>query len=352
MSADSSPLFDVCLKADLDPRVLTAATGSLLLTVRGARVLGVFLEGAEDNLLWTAPALGRPADATRLVLSGHWNVGGDRCWLAPEVELHFANPERPAHEEYAVPAAVDPGRYEVEDESETALSLRCDGELTNLLSRRSTTFELSRSISLCGPPCGYADIAPGCSYVGYELSSALAIRYVDRPDAAYGMWQVMQLPPGGTVHVPTRPGAELVDYFQTQVADYCKQTADQVRFPVTGKAQHKLGLRAADVAGRMAYLRPTGENGTLIIRQACVFAGGMYADYPAHARERRDIALQFYNDGGGIGGFGEMEYHSVAASPENLYVTRDISRTWCFAGPLSKLRALGAQLLGVSELTA
>lgn len=347
MSADTSPLFDVCLKADLDPRALTTATGGLVLTVRGARVLGVFLDDAGDNLLWTAPALARPADATRLVLGGQWNVGGDRCWLAPEVELHFANPERPAREEYAVPAAIDPGRYEVEDESETALSLRCDGELPNLVSRRTVTFELSRAISLCPPPC---EVGP-CSYIGYELSSALAIRYVDRPDAAYGLWQLMQLPPGGTVFIPTRPDAELVDYFNSDVAHHCRRAADHVRFPVTGETPHKLGLRAADVTGRMAYLRPAGEHGTLIVRQACVFAGGTYADYPAHSRERRDIALQFYNDDGRMGGFGEMEYHSVAAAPDNLYVTRDLSRTWCFAGPLNKLQALGAQLLGVSELT-
>lgn len=344
MKASSSPLHEVAAAADLGPRVLAAATGELLVTKRGARVLGIYLDAVDENLLWVHPELADVDRARAHVAAGEWNLGGDRCWIAPEIELHFKNPDHPSHENYVVPADIDPGHYAVAAEQPAGVAFAAAGEASNLGSGKPFKFELHRSVAVCAPP---VDVS-GISYVGYSLSSQLTIDEPDRPDAAYGLWQLMQIPPGGRVYIAVHRPPEVVDYFGTGVAGHIQVERDHVIFPVTGTAQHKLGLRAADAVGLMGYCR-SSRNGvaTLIVRQAAVFPGACYADYPGNDRARRDIGLQFYNDSGAIGGFGEMEYHSVAATSDVFFETRDVSRTWGFAGPADRIADIGQTLLGV-----
>jgi hypothetical protein len=124
MDVRQTTLYQIALAAGLQPRALPDAAGGLLLTVYGARVLGIFLDGTPDNLLWTNPAaLTDGAQARRFVGAGEWNLGGARCWLAPELELHFRDPDRPSHANYFVPAAIDPAEYIVQRDVTTAL--RC-----------------------------------------------------------------------------------------------------------------------------------------------------------------------------------------------------------------------------------
>ena len=348
MDLRQTELFQITQEAGFEPRVLSDYTGGLLVTRRGARVLGIFLggvpqNGAPQNLLWANPkTVGTKAAAADTVARGEWNTGGDRVWVAPEIELHFTNPNKPSHAEYAVPPDLDPGKYVIERESPRAISFGASGAAPNLVSMRQFKFTAHREIRLCAPPLELG----GLNYVGYELSSDLHVVAPDRPDACYGLWQLMMVPAGGTIFIPTRGTAEQVDYFQTNVAAHCRTAADHVAFPVTGTTQQKLGLRPDQVRGVMGYYRVIGEVATLIVRQVAVFAGAAYADYPAHARQRRDVALQFYNDTSA--GFGEMEYHSTAAIAENLFSVRDVSRTWCFAGQPARVRGVAATLLGIN----
>lgn len=345
MDIQQKPLYPIASQAGLDPHTLVGPTGGLIITIHGARILGVFLDGARDNLVWTHPELADAERATAFVKRGEWNLGGDRCWLAPELELHFKNPEQPSHEDYAVPSVIDPGRYTIRHASDIGIVLQGGGEVTNLKSGAPFNFETLRSICLCDPP---AD-ATGVSYVGYELQSELRITTPDRDGACYGLWQLVQIPPGGRTYIPVMRKPEIVDYFRTGVDKHIKQHDDYVVFPVTGKAQHKLGVRADDGTGWMAYYRPVGDGrATLMVRQTSIFGGATYADYPAHDPSRRDVALQFYNDSGAIGGFGEMEYHSVAAIADRFFYTRDVSRMWCFGGSADRIQAIGRELLGVS----
>ncbi len=348
MNVQKTPLYEIAAGAGLQPRALPSASGGLIVSVRGARILGIFLDGVSDNLVWTNPdALGDAERAKRARAAGEWNYGGDRCWLAPEIELHFVNPQRPSHKEYAVPPALDPGNYAVRQESAGGLLLHNAGQATNLVSHQVFGFRTTRAITLCAPPLD----TPGLSYVGYELSSELEITSPDRPEACYGLWHLMHLPPGGAVHIATRQKPEIVDYFATNVAAYCRHAPDQVVFPITGMQMQKLGLRAADVTGLFGYYRPAGGgSATLIVRQAAVFAGATYADYPADQRHRRDIAVQCWSNPGTTPTCGEMEYHSIAATAGSFFRTRDVSRTWCFGGPADRVREIGRQLLGVKDV--
>jgi hypothetical protein len=346
MRASETDLLQIATDAGLRPHVFAAEAGDVLVTEHGARILGIFLQHQPENLLWVHPQVLAGSDSARqYVRSGAWNLGGDRCWFAPELDLHFKNPAQPSHEDYVVPAGVDPGDFIAGQLSANAIALRNVGTATNLRSKQTFRFELTREVRLTYPPL---DIA-GLDFAGYELSSLLTIPEVDRPEAQYGLWHLMQVPPGGNVSIPLRnPQPDTVDYFDTNIAGHITAHPTHIEFPVTGTAQHKLGLPAQDVTGAMAYLRPAAEGqATLIVRQATVFPGARYADYPGAQPDRRDIALQFYNDSGSIGGFGELEYHAPAASANNFFRVRDTCRTWCFGGPTDRVLDIARQLLGV-----
>jgi len=344
MNVEKLPLFQIAAPARMGPIALAGERGALLVTTRGARVLGIFLDGVAENLLWVNPAVASSVEsARRFVEAGEWNLGGDRCWLSPELELHFLDAENPSHESYTVPADIDPGNYELEKQFGSGVTFLAPGRVKNARSGGEFSFHMTRTISLCAPPIDVSNL----SYVGYELASELIIVSPDRPEACYGLWQLLQLPAGGTLAIAVRGRPPLVDYFSTGAASHCRCTDACATFPITGRSKHKIGLTARDVTGRMGYYRPIGKDqASLIVRQANVLPGATYADYPAHERDRRDVAIQAYNDSGQFGAFGEMEYHVPAACAENDFHARDVSRTWCFAGSTTPVRDVMQELLG------
>ena len=344
MKTDQLPLFRNAEQAQLEPRVLSSGDGALLLTVTGARILGVFLEGDDSNLLWTNPALtGNAATARRAVRAGEWNLGGERCWISPEIELFFEHPSTPHGDEYEVPADIDPGNYEIDRELGDGVNFVSSGTFLNRRTGIEVPFHLMRGISLCAAPVD----TEGLRYIGYEISSALSIVAADEPTSSYGLWFITQIPAGGTLAFAVREKADLIDIYDSGVGDRCSCTDDCVFFPLRGDGRHKLGISSANATGRYAYLRPA-ENGaaTLIVRQSAVFPGGLYADFPGNDRERRDVAVQAYADDGDLGDYGEMECHALAACAANGFFARDVSRVWCFAGPQERLQSIAERLLG------
>lgn len=78
----------------------------------GGRILGLFTPGSERNFFWTHPALAAAETARDFYKSAQWhNSGGDRTWLAPEVDFFF--PNFPNLEPYWQPREFDPGNYQV-----------------------------------------------------------------------------------------------------------------------------------------------------------------------------------------------------------------------------------------------
>src|ERR1700722_1545773 len=82
----------------------------LLLLPYGARVLGLFAPGSDDNFFWTHPALASEQAAQAFFQTSDWrNTGGDRTWLAPEVDVYF--PNFPDTRIWLVPGGVGPGWF-------------------------------------------------------------------------------------------------------------------------------------------------------------------------------------------------------------------------------------------------
>ena len=64
----------------------------LLILPYGGRILGVYSPGSDENFLWTNSVLEKAESAHAYYESDDWqNSGGDRTWLAPELDFFFSD---------------------------------------------------------------------------------------------------------------------------------------------------------------------------------------------------------------------------------------------------------------------
>ena len=119
MASTDKDLIGVLTSSRKAPVSQKYSDGSrLLLLPYGARVLGLFAPSSDESFFWTHPALATAASAEALFQSHDWhNTGGDRTWLAPEVDVFF--PNFPATAVWHVPPQLDPGNYAAIDTAPT-----------------------------------------------------------------------------------------------------------------------------------------------------------------------------------------------------------------------------------------
>lgn len=83
---------------------------SLIATAAGGRLFGPYL--AEEDLLGWMPDL---HEFEAALAARHWNIGGDRVWLAPERAFNFADPAAML-ESYRVDPVLDPGCWRMTED--------------------------------------------------------------------------------------------------------------------------------------------------------------------------------------------------------------------------------------------
>ena len=124
--------------------------GVALVLPYGGRILGLFAPESERNFFWTHPALDAAETARDFYKSAQWhNSGGDRTWLAPEVDFFF--PNFPNLEPYWQPREFDPGNYQV---TRSNGSLVWTNRFTYKLSRsrRDRRSDDKQAIDRCAQP--------------------------------------------------------------------------------------------------------------------------------------------------------------------------------------------------------
>lgn len=286
------------------------------------RLIGLFPEGSQVNFLWTNP------DPV-----GPWlNVGGDRTWLAPEIELFIGDLRRPM-ETYAVPPSLDPGHWR---STGSSLSLVNETSLRLLRSNQSADVRLTKAYADTPNPIPTAPL----EYAGYTQVTSLETR------ARLSIWNLLQLPPGGTMLIGTRALAQPRGVFGKLGDGELTTSANRVcwRMDRTGP-DTKIAIQADLLTGRAAYLRPCASAGLadLVVREFSVDPGGEYVDAIWEPPHETGWAFQACCVRNGRESFNELEYHA----PVGCH--RDESRVWAFRGPVSSVQAAAEHLLGVDR---
>lgn len=327
--------------------VVTPDGTTVLLLPYGGRVLGLFAPGSEENFYWTNPAL-EHADTARAFYSGKdWqNSGGDRTWLAPEVDIFL--PNYPDTKTYWQPRELDPGNYEAV-RSKHGLELVNKLKLTLSRSKQEVELRITKSVGPAANPLRYEktlDLA-GVQYAGYAQRTRLEILGNAAPEGPMaGLWNLVQMPHGGDLLIPVFHRTEPKIWFG-QISSEDLLVGDHlIRYKMRAAGEHKLGVRAVATTGRVGYLCGSGDTCALIVRNFIVNPSGEYIDVPWKDPEDFGYSTQACNVNSALGAFSELEYHIPAIGGKTMARTcDDTAQVWAFRGPEAKIMAAARCLL-------
>lgn len=346
--ATKSQLLEVLEAVGKPPRVVTNPDGScILLLPYGGRVLGLFAPGSEDNFYWTHPALVAAETARAFYAGADWhNSGGDRTWLAPEVDIFLT--KYPDTNTYWQPRQLDPGNYEVMSSKH---GLQLVNTLSVVLSRsgKEIPLRLTKSVGPARNPLrNEKDIDLGAlAYAGYTQFTTLEIQ--DEPgqdEPPVGLWNLVQMPHGGDLLIPTFSRTEPTVWFGNIAADDLHVGDHLVRYKMRATGEQKLGIRAVATTGRVGYLYGRDDQWMLIIRNYVVNPSGEYVDVPWKHPEDLGYSTQACNVNSDLGSFSELEYHVPAIGGDTGRMScHDAAQVWAFRGPQDAVKSVGRYLL-------
>jgi hypothetical protein len=344
----ASNMMDSLTRIGMPPVVLDTPDGArLLLLPEHGRLLGLYPDDADENFLWTNPALGDEASARAYFARRGWlNPGGDRTWLAPEIELFIGDVDR-VFETYAVPPALDPGQWKLEATSVSEVRLVNETRVRLHRQNRDVGVRLTKTYSVAPNPL--RDVA-GLQVAGYTLATTLEVESQPGVPTRLGIWNLLQLPQPGTMWIPTRAPARPHVVFGALSADELTVTPGLVRWnmaPPGGDA--KISLKPPPLTGRVGYSRASDTPGMhdLVVREFSVGAERDYVDALWAPPHEAGWAFQACCVRNGAECFNELEYHAPAVTARSgEAVIRDESRVWAFRGPKESVAMAARQLLG------
>lgn len=322
----------------------------LIATQRGARLLGPFLADDSPALFWVNPALGSAADLSAFIEAGGWNLGGERMWVAPEIQFNITD-RADFWGTHSIPPALDPGQYNMVTVGESVhfrqqITLDAYNTATGTIA-----LDIARTITPARNPLHTvgeaAALMDGVRYAGYAQQAALTVLGGDPMYAE--MWNLVQLQAGGVLVIPAAEGAEVTRYFGEPRQDALATDNGAFRIALTGQQQYKTGYKAAYLSGRMGYLHQQDGTHYLLVRQFNNDPSTVYAEEPPDAPGVRGHAVHVYNDGGQFGANGEMEANgrTVGGDTGRLSITDTFNMWMYFSDDPAPLQQIGQRLLGV-----
>jgi hypothetical protein len=196
------------------------------------------------------------------------------------------------------------------------------------------------------------DVAPalaGVQYAGYTQRVTLQTTGgASGTRAGVGIWNLVQLPPGGEMLVPLYRRETPQECFGKIPEDRITLGDHLLRVRADFAGSHKIAMKAAALCGRTGYVYQRGEVWTLVVRNFFVNMSGEYIDVQKHDQDDYGYAFQMCRvDEVEFGSFCEMEYHAPAVGdlPDPTR-SEDVSTIWAFRGTREAIAAITEKLLG------
>ena len=319
----------------------------ILLLPFGARILGLYADGNDDNFFWTHPSLEEVDSARSLFIGEKWhNSGGERTWLAPEVDIFF--PDFPDTSRHRPPVELDSSKYRVR---RSHLSVRMERKIRLRLarSRRDVELVVAKSVSPAANPLRHdSHVGNGNQVVQYAgFTQRTSLKLTQAGDGTQvGLWNLIQLPFGGEILVPTFSPASVRVLFGVVPSQDLVVTDHLTRFKLCAPGENKIAIRALATTGRAGYLTRSTNVWELVIRNFFVNPSGEYVDCPKDDMQEIGFAFQAVGVDSSLGRFGELEYHVPALKRGDVQSDcEDISQVWAFRGPSQAILDITRRLL-------
>lgn len=346
-------LSNVVSDAGKSSEVFTTPDGTrLLLLPYGARVLGLYSASSEESFYWNNPLLEGTEKAKAMFADSGWhNTGGDRTWVAPELDTFFPDA---TSQQYWQPRPLDMSDYAVE---RTGGGIQLSREMTLHLARpnRDATLRLTKWFGPAANPLrcerDMAAVHSSIQYAGYTQRVTMQSLDKSGSQPKVGIWNLAQLPAGGDMLVPTYSRAVPQKCFGDVPADHISIDDRLLRIKkIDFAGSHKIAIKAASLCGRTGYVYGQANQWSLVIRNFFVNPSGDYIDVQRHDPEDFGYGFQMCRvDEVEFGSFCEMEYHApgLGALPDPTR-SDDISQVWAFRGTREAIDAIARKLLGVT----
>lgn len=324
---------------------------SLIISQFGGRVFGPFLSPESESIFWLNPAFAATGSFKTFLASGDWNLGGERFWIAPEIQ-YFVKDRTRYWETIGVPPQLDPGDYKLEPAGpgQWRLVQTLSLEAFNVASGFKE-LTLERTIHQVADPLSrlssYQELGQAVLFAGYE--QVVTLSEEKRTGLMSEAWNIIQLNPGGELLIPATPPVEATDYYEP-VGDTLQVIQPHyVSLQINGSRQYKVGYKAAHVFGRLAYFNHLSDGQAyLVVRNFFNNPSAPYLEEPPHLPGQQGDSIHIYNDDGRFGGFGELECHGQAiGGATGRSTSTDQTVLWLYLGPPDRIKRIALHLLGI-----
>ena len=342
-------ILDVFAHCGLPCEVLEIGEGwQIIVTQHGGHVFGPFSEAYPEGVFWLPESIRDKEVYKKLVDERIWNTGGDRMWIAPEIQFNIKDRSR-FRETLDQPKTMDPGCFTMRREGERVyLFQSLDLESYNTVTG-TVHLEFGRMIQKAENPlrklADAKELMEGLSYCGYE--QVLDLQASSEQDIYAESWNLLQIRPKGTLFIPMYRPTRGTDHYEP-AGDHETCAENGVCLKITGDSRYKIAYKSAPLTGRFGYLADSeNDNSYLIIINYPNNPSALYSEEPPLIEGDTGYSIHIYNDDGTSGGFAEMECNmQTIGKPTGL--DRSIERVtkWIFAGPRDKLLAVAGVLLG------
>ena len=323
--------------------------GSFIVMEKGARILGPFSKDTGESFSWLNQAWKDSKSFTELVNDNAWNYGGCRIWLGPELEYNIQD-DKDFWNTYVVPPEIDPGNFQLTEQTKNSVQLQAELSLRAHRSEKNRSLSICRNIRRADNPMRYLPedrkSLADQTFIGYEETISLQCQDHDL-NVPIGIWNLLQVTSSGKAIVPCTPSVRVTDYFEPITEEYIETGPEKVVLTIDGKKRYKIGLSAVGIFDRIGYLQNLDAGqARLLIRNFTNVPSAAYLDTPPNPKSPYGDLLQFYNDSGDLGGFGEIEIHSPTVGIDGLCdVVMHLQSLW-FEGAEDKIKEIATTLLG------
>lgn len=320
----------------------------IVVTEHGGHVFGPFCDTYPEGVFWIPEFIRNENAYKQLITERNWNTGGDRIWIAPEIQFNIKNRSR-FRETLEQPKSMDPGFFAMHRKgNQIHLEQNLDMESYNTVTG-TMHLDFHRVIQKAENPLrklSDADaLMEGLSYCGYE--QVLDLKASSEQDIYAESWDLLQIRPRGTLFIPMyRPTRGTDHYEPTGDHEYCVENG--VCLKITGDCRYKIAYKAASLTGRFGYLADSQtEDSYLIIINYPNNPSALYSEEPPLIEGDTGYSIHIYNDDGNSGGFAEMECNmQTIGKPTGIDHAIERVTKWIFTGPRKKLMAVAGVLLG------